>query len=110
MQDCRPGARGHAVWGAGGCCFASLTAGCWGGRAVWSAGGCCLASLTAGCCARGHAVGVLLDAVWRAFRPGAEGYAVWGAGGGDGRALERMQFAVLVQVVWDTVRGASRRI
>ena len=24
----RPGARGHAVWGAGGCCFASLTAGC----------------------------------------------------------------------------------
>ena len=22
------GSRGHAVWGAGGCCFASLTAGC----------------------------------------------------------------------------------
>ena len=22
------GARGHAVWGAGGCCFASLTCGC----------------------------------------------------------------------------------
>ena len=42
-----PGARGHAVWGAGGCCFASLTAGS-RGHAVWGAGGCCFASLTAG--------------------------------------------------------------
>ena len=41
-----PGARGHAVWGAGGCCFASLTAGS-RGHAVWGAGGCCFASLTA---------------------------------------------------------------
>ena len=43
-----PGARGHAVWGAGGCCFASLTAGS-RGHAVWGAGACCFASLTAGC-------------------------------------------------------------
>ena len=28
LRAWRPGARGHAVWGAGGCCFASLTAGC----------------------------------------------------------------------------------
>ena len=25
LRDWRPGARGHAVWGVGGCCFASLT-------------------------------------------------------------------------------------
>ena len=42
-----PGARGH-VWGAGGYCFASMTAGS-RGHAVWGAGGCCFASLTAGC-------------------------------------------------------------
>ena len=28
LRASQPGARGHAVWGAGGCCFASLTAGC----------------------------------------------------------------------------------
>ena len=60
----------------------------------------------------GMQFGVLVDAVLRNCRPGAGGYAVWGVGGGDGRDLERMQFAalaevVLVQVVWGTARGAG---
>ena len=69
LRALRPGARGHAVWGAGGC-FASLTAGCYAvggaggccfagatGHAVWGAGRCCFASLTAGWGAAGLRAG-----------------------------------------------------
>ena len=55
------GCLGHAVWGAGGCCFASLTAGCWG-DAVWAVD----AVLRAGRVLGGMQFGVLVDAVLRA--------------------------------------------
>ena len=91
--------------GAGGCCFASLTAGCYvvrgaggccfagaTGHAVWGAGRCCFASLTAGwgllvCELAGGLDGrvlggmqfrVLVDA---SLTAGCWGHAVWGAGG-----------------------------
>ena len=72
-------ARGHAVWGAGGCCFASLTAGS-RGHAVWGAGGCFFASLTAGCWGA--------CSLRRGWVPGARGH-VWGAGGCCSRVTVR---------------------
>ena len=92
----RPGARGHAVSGAGGCCFASLTAGCWG-HAVWGAWWMlfCFSSWPG---ARGMQFGALVDAVLR----GCCGDAVWAAVDAvlrAGRVLGGMQFGALVAAV-----------
>ena len=100
MQDSGPGARGQAVYGAGGCCFASLTAVLgsmqFGVLVDWWMLFCELAGRVLGLDGRvlgGMQFGVLVDAVLRAGRVlGGMQFGVLL----NGRGLGGMQFGVLV--------------
>ena len=82
LRDWRPGARGHAGW-------VLVTAGCW-------------AACSLGPGARQHVVrGAGKGAALRDWRPGARGHAVWGAGGccfASLTVLAGIQLGLLVEV------------